>query len=185
MWAQQAFTTLASPIYQNKLVRRLMAGKGVSSSYPDSSSVAEPVPSRTRMASPTPAASARFGSEVPPMPTSLQESLRRLAAVTGGGRSSRRSQSHHRRGAPQATCSDEASSFRSFPVPGTRSERSRRYAADDDDEDDDDRRSPMTRLRSRSSSRYSATAREPRTRSGSSDALPSPHRKVFFADYKK
>ncbi|KAH7962740.1 hypothetical protein HPB52_017740 [Rhipicephalus sanguineus] len=78
MWAQHAFTTLASPIYQNKLVRRLMAGKGVSSSYPDSSSVAEPVPTRSRMASPTPAASARFGSEVPPMPTSLQESLRRL-----------------------------------------------------------------------------------------------------------
>ncbi|KAL1442045.1 hypothetical protein MTO96_008053 [Rhipicephalus appendiculatus] len=141
VWAQQAFTTLASPIYQNKLVRRLMAGKGVSSSYPDSSSVAEPMPSRSRMAVPTPAASARYGSEVPPMPTSLKESLRRLEAVTGGGRSSKRSLSHHRRRAPLATCSDEASSFRSFPVPGTRSERSRRYAADDDD-DDEDRRSP-------------------------------------------
>ncbi|KAL3238273.1 hypothetical protein MRX96_021953 [Rhipicephalus microplus] len=184
VWAQQAFTTLASPIYQNKLVKRMMAGKGVSCSYPDSSSAAEPMPSLSRMAVPTTAASARYGSEVPPpMPTPREESMRRLAAVTGGGRSSQRSLSHHRRGTPLATYSDEASSFRSFPAPGTRSERSRHYAADDDD--DEDRRSPLTRLRSHSSSRFSAAAREPRTRSESSDALPSPRRKVYFADYKK
>ncbi|KAL1442043.1 hypothetical protein MTO96_008051 [Rhipicephalus appendiculatus] len=184
MWAQQAFTTLASPIYQNKLVRRLMAGKGASSSYPDSSSVAEPMPSRSRLASPTPppAASARYGSEVPPLPTSLQESLRRIAATSG--RSSQRLKPHQRR-APLATCSDEASSFRSFPVSGTRSGKPKRYAPGDDDDDDEDRRSPLARRRSRSSSRYSATAREPRSRSESSDALPTSPRKVFFANYKK
>ncbi|XP_054933068.1 uncharacterized protein [Dermacentor andersoni] len=184
MWAQQAFTSLASPIYQNKLVRRLMAGKGASSSYPDSSSVAEPMPPRSAMASPAPpsALSARYGSEVPPLPTSLQESLRRIAAASG--RSSQRLHPHQRR-TPLATCSDEASSFRSFPVPGARSGKSQRYAADDDDDDDEKTRVPLRRLRSRSSSRYSAAAREPKARSESSDALPASSRKVFFANYKK
>ncbi|XP_065299572.1 uncharacterized protein [Dermacentor albipictus] len=184
MWAQQAFTSLASPIYQNKLVRRLMAGKGASSSYPDSSSVAEPMPPRSAMASPAPpsALSARYGSEVPPLPTSLQESLRRIAAASG--RSSQRLQPHRRR-APLATCSDEASSFRSFPVHAARSGKSQRYAADDDDDDDEKTRAPLRRLRSRSSSRYSAAAREPKARSESSDALPASPRKVFFANYKK
>ncbi|KAH7966406.1 hypothetical protein HPB49_016090 [Dermacentor silvarum] len=183
MWAQQAFTSLASPIYQNKLVRRLMAGKGASSSYPDSSSVAEPIPPRSAMASPAPpsALSARYGSEGPPLPKSLQESLRRIAAPSG--RSSQRLQPNQRR-ATLATCSDEASSFRSFPVPGARSGKPQRYAADDDD-DDEEPRAPLTRLRNRSSSRYSAAAREPRTRSESSDALPTSARKVLFANYKK
>ncbi|XP_075536979.1 uncharacterized protein LOC142572053 isoform X3 [Dermacentor variabilis] len=184
MWAQQAFTSLASPIYQNKLVRRLMAGKGASSSYPDSSSVAEPMPPRSAMASPAPpsALSARYGSEVPPLHTSLQESLRRIAAASG--RSSQRLQPHQRR-ATLTTCSDEASSFRSFPVSGARSGKSQRYAAAaaDDDDDDEETRAPPSRLRSRSSSRYSAAAREPRSRSESSDALPTSPRKVFFANY--
>ncbi|KAL3238271.1 hypothetical protein MRX96_021951 [Rhipicephalus microplus] len=160
MWVQQAFTTLASPIYQNKLVRRLMAGKGASSSYPGSSSVAEPMASGSRLANLTqpPSASARYGSEVPPPPTALQDSLRRIAAT--GGRSSQRLRPHGRR-APVATCSDEASSFRSFPESRARSGK----------------------LRSRSSSRYSATAREPRSRSESSDAQPTSPRKVFFENY--
>ncbi|XP_075728754.1 uncharacterized protein LOC142769406 [Rhipicephalus microplus] len=182
MWVQQAFTTLASPIYQNKLVRRLMAGKDASSSYPGSSSVAEPMASGSRLANPMPppSASARYGSEVPPPPTALQDSLRRIAATSG--RSSQRLRPHGRR-VPMATCSDEASSFRSFPESRARSGKPKRYTPGDDDDDDEDRRSPLARLRSRSSSRYSATAREPRSRSESSDAQPTSPRKVFFANY--
>ncbi|KAK8786453.1 hypothetical protein V5799_023769 [Amblyomma americanum] len=179
MWAQQAFTTLASPLYQNKLVKRLMAGKGASGSYPDSStSGAEPHQALTarRPASPPPQPTSRY-CEAPLLSTPLPDPIRR--AVAYGGRSSQQLQ----RSPLAATCSDEASSFRSFPVAGRSEKSSQRYAVEEDDEAENE--APPARLRSRSSSRYAA--REPRPRSESSEGLQSPpsRRKVFFANYKK
>ncbi|XP_077553016.1 uncharacterized protein LOC144167705 [Haemaphysalis longicornis] len=185
MWAKQVLQTMASPVYQNKMLKLLMSMKGISGSYPDSSS-AEPQPQRF-LPGPQRTPSSRY-SEVP---TPLESPRLRKAAITMAPMAEaaqKRSSQRQQRAAPVVTCSDETSSFRSFPAHGARRNkhgRSAGYVA----QDDDDERAPPAKLCSRDSSRYAPLApREViRSRSESSDAPHAPQspRKVFFANYKK
>lgn len=175
MWAKQAFRSMASPIYQSKLVQRLMTSRGTSISHPDSSSADPRAPLNRRTSS----------LQRPPSPRYSEVPRPDLLRKTPSGARPQHSSQPPRRHPATATCSDEASSFRSFPVPGARSERSsQRYEANDPE---DGESAPTARLRSRSSSRYHATAapRDLRARSESDNAVcvSSSPRRVFFADY--
>ncbi|KAM7307663.1 hypothetical protein ISCGN_011299 [Ixodes scapularis] len=108
MWAQQAFRSMASPIYQSKLLRRLLASpdpKSKTKAYRESFSM------KTH-------ASAARGDSARELPAPYPDVPRRDDPLSGSLR--RQQQQRPRPGLP-FTRSDDVASFRSFPIAGRES----------------------------------------------------------------
>ncbi|CAN7939892.1 unnamed protein product [Ixodes pacificus] len=174
MWAQQAFRSMASPIYQSKLLRRLLASpdpKSKTKAYGESFSV------KRSNVSKDPRQVKRYSaSRGPPQGAPVKAGVRRVAREDPLAGSLRRQQQRPRPGLP-FTRSDDVASFRSFPIAGRESTKMSAHDVREDGRPMRGRSQPA-RLAS-----CHDDADDVRIASSDDDAPQTP-RKVSFARYQ-